>query len=114
MIRGHWLGGAAGAVALCMLSVSAEAAPLSGAAEGPKATANENALVQTVRWGRDCWRHRGHWHCDGAYRRPYYYGSGYPYYYGGHRGYGDPYYRGYYGPGFSFYFGGPRHRYYRY
>ncbi|MBX9591440.1 MAG: hypothetical protein K2X43_19295 [Hyphomonadaceae bacterium] len=93
MKRMHGLGAAvAGALALGMVSIAAQAAPLGNAAGGLKATAGENALVQDVRWGRRCWRHRGHWHCR-RYGRHYRY---YPYYYGG------------FGPGFGFYFG-PRH-----
>ena len=92
----HLLSTAAGVLALGALSVAAEAAPLASATGGLKATASgENALTQDVRYGRRCWRHRGHWHCRRGYRRYY------------RHYYSDPYY---YGPGFSFYFGdGHRH-----
>lgn len=44
----HWLGGATVALAFGVMSASAEAAPLGGAAENLKATAGENAAVQEV------------------------------------------------------------------
>jgi hypothetical protein len=98
MKLGRWLGGAAVAVTLGMFSASAQAAPLSGPADGLKATANENALTQDVRYGRRCWRHRGHLHCHRGVRRHhgYYYGSPY-----------------YYGPSIGFSFGGGRHHHHR-
>src|SRR5262245_8089874 len=90
------LSGIAGALALGMLSLSAQAAPLSGAPAGPKANVGENQLAQKTYYGRRCWRHRGHLHCRGYHRYGYY-----PYY-------RDRYYYGgpaFYGPGFGFYFG---------
>jgi len=96
----RWVGGAALAATLGMFSASAQAAPLGSPAEGLRETANQNALTQDVRYGRRCWRHRGHLHCSRGYRR----------FYGNYYGYGDPYYRSYgYGPGISLYFGGGRH-----
>ena len=95
---GRWLGGAAVAATLGILSAPAQAAPLGGPADGLRATASENAVTQDVRWGRRCWRHRGHLHCGRGYRRFY----------------GDPYYRGYgYGPSLGLYFGGGHRHHYR-
>jgi hypothetical protein len=97
----YWLSGAAGAIALGMLSVSAQAAPLGAAGEGLRANAGQSGLVQEARWVRRCWWHRGHRHCRRVWRRRW---GGYPYHY--RRYYGGP---GIYGPGFSFYFGPGRH-----
>ncbi len=99
----YWLGGVVGAMALGMLSLSAQAASLGSAAEGVRANAAENSMVQEARWYRRCWWHRGHRHCRRVWRR----WGGYPYHqrhYG--YGYGGP---AIYGPGFSFYFGPRRH-----
>ena len=55
----------------------------------------EAAGVDLVTYGRNCWRHHGHWHCRGArysYDAPYYYG-----------------YAPYYGPSVGLYFGGGRY-----
>jgi hypothetical protein len=92
----YGLSGLAGAIALGMLSLSAQAAPLAGAPEGPKANVGENNQVQDVRWGRRCWRHGGHVHCRGGYRRWGHYPHYRRHYYGG---------PAFYGPGFGFYFG---------
>jgi Ni/Co efflux regulator RcnB len=93
----HWLSGAAGAVALGMFSLSAQAAPLTGPGDAARANAGRGGLVQNVHWVRRCYWHRGHRHCRRVWRR----WGGYPYH---HR----RYYRDY-GPGFSFYFGPRRH-----
>jgi hypothetical protein len=91
----HWLLGAAGALALSALSVSAQAAPLGVGSEDLKAVAEQNTVVQDVVWVRRCWRHRGHRHCRMVWLdRPYYYDA-YPY--GGYYSYG---------PSFGFSFGG--------
>ena len=98
----YWLGGMVGAVAMGALSLSAQAAPLGGAAGGPGANAADSSLVQQARWYRHCYWHRGHRHCRRVWRR----WSGYRYddgYYG--YGYGPRVY----GPGFGLYFGPGRH-----
>ena len=94
MKRLHWLSAAAGAVALGMFSTAAGAAPLGNAAGGLTNATGENSLAQEVRYGRRCWRHRGHLHCRRVVR---------------HYGYA-PYYDSYgYGPSIGLYFGGHRH-----
>jgi hypothetical protein len=94
MKRLHWLSAAAGAVALGLFSTAAGAAPLGNAAGGLTTATGENSLAQEVRYGRRCWRHRGHWHCRRGVR---------------HYGYA-PYYDSYgYGPSVGLYFGGHRH-----
>ena len=95
MKRVYWLSAAVGAAALGMFSATAGAAPLGNAAAGLTTATGENALTQEVRYGRRCWRHRGHWHCRRGYRHYGYY----PYYYDS---YG-------YGPSFNLYIGGHRH-----
>lgn len=95
MKRLHWLSAAAGAVALGMFSTAAGAAPLGNAAGGLTTATGENSLAQEVRYGRRCWRHRGHLHCRRGVR---------------HYGYAPNYYGGYgYGPSVGLYFGGHRH-----
>lgn len=92
----YWLSASAGALALGLMAVSAEAAPLSSAAGDLKASAGQTSAVDQVYWRRHCWRHRGHLHC----RR---------YWVGGY----DPYYYDYgysYGPSIGFFFGGGHHR----
>ena len=96
----YWLSGAAGALALGMLSFSAQAGPLSGAGEGLRANAGESALVQQAHWVRRCYWHRGHRHCRRVWRRWGGYHHHHRHYYGG---------PGFYGPGFSFHFGPRRH-----
>jgi hypothetical protein len=99
----HWMGGMIGALALAAICAPAGAAPLGGAADGPRAAAGENATVQDVRWERRCWRHRGHLHCRRVWHGDRYYYGGYPY---------DSYYGGYpydSGPSFGLYFGGGHH-----
>lgn len=94
MKRVYWLSAAAGAAALGMFSATAAAAPLGNAAGGLTSATGENALTQEVRYGRRCWRHRGHLHCRGHRQHGYN-----PYYYGG---YG-------YGPSINLDIGGHRH-----
>ena len=77
---------AVGAVALAMSVASVQAAPLSGAAQNT--TAGDSTLVQEAAWVRQCWRHRGHLHCQRDWRDDGYY----------------------YGPGVGFFFGGGGHR----
>jgi hypothetical protein len=109
MRRNHWLAGVAGAIALGMLPLSAQAAPLAGAANTMQADAGGNALVQQARWDRHCWWRRGHRHCRRVWRRwgyhPYYrdrYG-----YYHRHHHHGGV---GVHLPGFSFHVGpGPHY-----
>jgi hypothetical protein len=95
-----WLSGAAGAIALGMLSVSAQAAPLTNPGDAARANAGQSGLVQDVRWVRRCYWHRGHRHCRRVWRR----WGGYHHHH--RRYYGGP---GFYGPGFSFHFGPRRH-----
>ncbi len=96
----YLLSGAAGALALGMLSFSAQAAPLTSPGDAARANAGEGSLVQDVRWVRRCWWHRGHRHCRRVWRR----WGGYHHH---HRHYhGGP---GFYGAGFSFHFGPRRH-----
>jgi hypothetical protein len=90
------LSAVAGAMALGVMSLSAQAAPLAGAPAGPKANVGESNLAQDVGWVRRCWYHRGHRHCRRVYRR----WGAYPYY--RRHYYGGP---AFYGPGFGFYFG---------
>lgn len=98
MRRMQLLGAATGALLLGTFASAAQAAPLGNAAGGLQTATGENALAQDVRWGRRCWRHRGHVHC----RRGHW-----------HYGYGD-YYRGYgYGPSIGPHFGGHRHGHHR-
>ena len=90
----HWMGGMIGAFALAAICAPAGAAPLGGAADGPRAAASENTAIQDVRWERRCWRHRGHLHCRRVWHGDRYYYGGYPYGYG---------------PSFELNFGGGRH-----
>ena len=89
----QWLIGIAGAAALGLLALPADAAPLGGATQGTHAPAD--AAVHKAFW----WGHGGH---RRHYREPYYYGGYYrdPYYYRGYRPhyyyYGAPDY--YYAP----------------
>ncbi len=94
MKRVYWLSGAAGALALGMFSAAAAAAPLGNAAGGLTTAAGENSQVQDVRYGRRCWRHRGHLHC----RRVHRHHRHHSYY-----GYGG------YGPSINLHIGGHRH-----
>lgn len=104
----YWVAGAAGALMLGSLSLTAQAAPLGGAQDALRADVGQNSQAQDVAWRR-CWWHRGHRHCRWVGHRHGYY----PYYHRRHYGY-RPYYRDrYYGaglafPGFGFYFG-PRY-----
>ena len=95
MIRSTWLVGAAAALALGLMVVSAEAAPAIGAATGYKAAVGESSVVQDAYWGR---RHHRH-----AYYG--YYSSPYPYW----RYYAAPRYYYGYAPSLRYY-GAPRHR----
>jgi hypothetical protein len=71
----HLLIGAAGALAVSTLSVSAQAAPLGTARDNLKASAGENTVVQGVEWVERCRWHNGHRHCRRVWRdRPSYYG----------------------------------------
>ena len=99
----YWLGGAVGAVALGMISLSAQAAPLGGANGGVRANAPDSSMVQQVAWYNHCYWHNGHRHCRRVWRRV----SGYPNY-DRYYGYGYGYGPEIYGPGFGVYFG-PRH-----
>lgn len=96
MKRVYWLSAAAGAAALGMFSATAGAAPLGNTASGVANAAGESKLTEQVRYGRRCWRHRGHLHC----RRVHTYGYYDPYYYGGYYGYG---------PSINLNLGGHRH-----
>ena len=103
MTKLSWLCSAA-----LLFTVGAFAAPASAAPVGNlSGLAQENSSVETVHYGRRCWRHRGHWHCP-SYRRYSYYDYGYPRY-GAYYGGGYPYYGYGYGPSIAFSFGGGRH-----
>ena len=55
---------AQGAVTLGMFSASAPKRPRSATLRWTDdETTGENSLTQEVRYGRRCWRHRGHLHC---------------------------------------------------
>ncbi|HWB43835.1 MAG TPA: hypothetical protein VG900_00170 [Hyphomicrobiaceae bacterium] len=97
----YLLSGAAGALALGFMAMSAQAAPLGGVAADLKAAAGPTSSAQDVHWRRRCWRNRwGHLHCRRVWVEPYYgYYDTYPYYYG---------------PGIGLYFGGRgRHHHHR-
>jgi hypothetical protein len=87
----YCLGAAAGAVALGLATLSAQAAPAGSATMDLKGS----AVSSVEKAARRCWWHRGHRHC--RYYRDYGY---YPHHYG-------------YGPSIRFYWGGHRHGHHR-
>ena len=99
----HFVLGTAGAVVLGAMGLSAQAAPVGGAANDLKASA-ANALGLEQAAFRRCWWRHGERYCrwvgDG-YGDYDYGGPSYDYGYG----YGPGYY-GYGGPGIGLYFGG--------
>lgn len=104
----QWLIGTAGALALGLMAMPAQAAPLSGAANGANAAAGGNSAVQNVFW----WGYPDR----PNYYRPYYYRGYSPNYYRGYDpyysyAYGGGYYPYYYNPGYLYY--APRHRHFR-
>jgi hypothetical protein len=91
----HFVLGTAGVVVLSAMALSAQAAPLGGAANDLKASVSNPSGVEQTAFRRCWWRHGvrvcrwvGEPYDDGDY-----YDGGTPYYYG-------------YGPGISLYFGG--------
>jgi len=88
----YCLGAAAGALALSLATLAAEAAPVGGASVDLKASAGSASSIEKAAYRR-CWWHHGHRHCRWV-------GGGY---------YSDYDYPYYYGPGVGFYFGGGRH-----
>ena len=101
MKRKTWLISAMGALALGLLMVPAQAAPVSGVTGGLKIAAGENAGVEKVH--RRGYRHRHYkkrhrYHGYHSYRR---------YRHHGYRSYRR-------GPGIHFYFGHRRHRHHGY
>src|SRR5262245_29086435 len=84
----YCLSAAAGALALGLATMTAQAAPAAGTTTDLKAAAGTETSVDKVAYRR-CWWHHGHRHCrwyGGGDYYPYYgYGPSVGFYWGGHR-----------------------------
>ena len=112
MRRKLWLIASSGSLLLGFLTVSVQAASMSGTTGNLKVAAGEilRAQQEHHRYGHRCRWYRGHVHCWWARPRAYIY----PYY--SSYDYGNPYSYGYgypslYGPSFGFSFGHHHHHY---